>query len=86
VTVSVPEELTGAVLSDLSARRGRILGTTPLANSWAAVEAHVPEAELISYTADLRALTSSQAQFTMVYDHHDEVPDNVAKRILAPAG
>lgn len=83
VTVRVPDELTGSVLSDLASRRGRILGTTSAGSGWTVVEAHVPEAELTMYSADFRALTSGRGQASITPDHHDEVPDAVARRLLA---
>jgi elongation factor G len=81
VTTRVPDDLTGAVLSDLASRRGRILGTTSAGDGWTFVEAHVPEAELRGFTADFRALTSGRGQVELVHDHHDEVPDAVARRL-----
>jgi elongation factor G len=85
VSATVPDDLTGAVLSDLSARRGRILGTDAERGGWARVDAHVPEVELTTFAVDLRALSSGHGEVTMVYDHHDEVPDAVARRLLDAA-
>jgi elongation factor G len=82
VGVSVPDDLTGAVLADLSGRRGRILDTRSMVGGWTLVQAHVPEAELTTFTADFRSLTSGRGEVTMAYDHHDEVPDAVARRLL----
>jgi elongation factor G len=82
VELVVPEELTGAEMSDLSARRGRILGTEPAGPGRTRVQAHVPEAELTSFVAEFRALTSGAGEVTMRYDHHEEVPDAVAERLL----
>jgi elongation factor G len=82
VVLTVPDDLTGAVLGDLSARRGRILGTDIERPGWNRIEAHVPEAELVDLTSALRALTSSRAEATIAYDHHDEVPESVARRVL----
>jgi elongation factor G len=42
----------------------------------------VPAAELLTYAAELRSLSSGLGTVTMRYDHHDEVPDNVARRVL----
>jgi elongation factor G len=82
VTVVVPEDVVGALLSDLSARRGRILGTGAVGPGRSQVEACVPEAELVDLPADLRALTSGRAELSLAYDHHDEVPEAVARRVL----
>ncbi|HSK23346.1 MAG TPA: elongation factor G [Egicoccus sp.] len=83
VTVFVPEEAVGSLLSDLSARRGRILGTEVAGPGRSRIEAEVPEAELAGFPADLRALTSGRAELSLTYDHHDEVPDAVAQRLLS---
>jgi elongation factor G len=82
VSVFVPEEQVGAVLSDLASRRGRILGTDVAGPARSRIEAHVPEAELVSFAADLRALTGGRGELTLAYDHHDEVPDNLRRRVL----
>lgn len=83
VTVVLPDETVGALLSDLSARRGRILGTRAVGPGRAQVEAHVPEAELVGFQGDLRALTSGRGELSIAHDHHQEVPDAVARRVLA---
>lgn len=82
VEVTVPDALTGDVMGDLSARRGRIQGSEQTAPGRATVYAMVPEAELLTYSAELRSLSSGSGTVTMRYDHHDEVPDNVARRVL----
>ncbi|MDQ3973044.1 MAG: elongation factor G [Actinomycetota bacterium] len=85
VEVTVPDELTGDVMGDLSSRRGRIQGTEPAAPGRTTVRAHVPEAELVTYTAELRSLSSGTGSAAMRYDHHDEVPDHIAKKVVAQA-
>lgn len=84
VTVRVPDDLTGSVLGDLASRRGRILGTTSAGGGWTFVEAHVPEAELATFSSEFRALTSGRGQVEIAHDHHDEVPDSVAARLDMP--
>ncbi len=86
VEVTVPDDLTGDVMGDLSSRRGRIQGTEQAAPGRTAVRALVPQAELVSYTAQLRSLTSGTGAATIRYDHHDEVPDNIARKVVAHAG
>ncbi len=82
VLVTVPDELTGPVLSDLSSRRGRIVTTSVTEDGASRIQAQVPEAELVTFASDLRALTGGRATATTVYDHHTEVPDQVAQRVL----
>jgi elongation factor G len=81
--LTVPDELTGGVMSDLASRRGRILGTAAAGPGRARVQAHVPEVELANFAAEFRALTSGRGEVSRRYDHHEEVPDDVAKRLLA---
>ena len=82
VIVTVPNELTGAVLSDLSARRGKITATHVTDDGASRIQAHVPDVELATFTSDLRALTSGQGTASLAYDHHTDVPDTVARRLL----
>lgn len=82
VRVTVPDELTGATLSDLSSRRGRIVATSAAGAGRSRVEARVPQAEIATFASDLRALTSGQGSAEVAYDHHAEVPDPVAERVL----
>jgi elongation factor G len=81
VEVTVPEHLTGDVMGDLSARRGRIQGTESAGPGRTRVTGLVPEAELASYVTDLRSLSRGTGTVTMPYAHHDEVPDHLARRI-----
>ncbi len=83
VDIAVPEELTGAVMSDLSGRRGRIMGTDAAGASQTMVHAHVPEAELMTFAAEFRALTSGRGRVALAYSHHEEVPDQIAQRLVA---
>ena len=85
VEVVVPDELTGDVMGDLSARRGRIQGTEPAAPGRTLITAHVPEAEMLNYTAELRSLTSGAGTVVMRYHHHEEVPDHIAKKVVEEA-
>jgi elongation factor G len=82
VELTVPEDLTGAVMSDLSSRRGRILGTDHAGKGRTRVDAQVPQAELATFAAEFRALTSGRGEVTMDYDHHEEVPEQIARRAL----
>ena len=85
VDVVVPDDLTGMIMGDLSSRRGRIQGMEQVGSSRTRVRAQVPESEVLSYTTDLRSLTSGNAALHMRYHHHDEVPDHLAKNIVAAA-
>ncbi|MBO0873480.1 MAG: hypothetical protein J2P19_08805, partial [Pseudonocardia sp.] len=72
----------GTVLGDLSARRGRVLGTdvddsVPGASGRTVVHAEVPAAELLRYAVDLRAMTSGTATFTRHFARYDPAPEHV---------
>ena len=84
IEVTVPDDQTGTVMGDLSSRRGRIMGTEQAAAfGHTVVRATVPEAELLSYAGELRSLTSGAGKVVMRYSHHEEVPDQVTKQLVA---
>ena len=83
VEVVVPDELTGTIMGDLSSRRGRIHGTEQARPGRTRIRAHVPESELLTYTTDLRSITSGTATLDMRYDHHEELPDHLVPAVTA---
>jgi elongation factor G len=85
ITVRVPSALQGDVMGDLSSRRGRIAGTTALADGSSEVQAMVPEAEVQRYVLDLRSLTGGRGTFVAVFDHYDVVPSHLVDKIAAAA-
>ncbi|MDX1659912.1 MAG: elongation factor G [Nitriliruptorales bacterium] len=80
--VAVPEDLTGTIMSDVSSRRGRIMGTDAAGTGMSMIHATVPQVELQTFAAEFRAITSGRGQFAMSYSHHEEVPDQIAKRLV----
>jgi len=80
--VRVPDRYTGDVISDLNTRRGRILGMDT-EGSVSVVSAHVPMAEILSYSPDLRSMTGGRGVFSLKFDHYDVVPSQVADRVVA---
>jgi elongation factor G len=85
VSVTVPDEHVGAVMSDLSGRRGRVTGTESIGGERSRVNAEVPETELVRYATDLRALTAGTGRFTRGYLRHDPMPEHEAQKALAAA-
>ena len=85
VTVVVPDEYVGAVMSDLSGRRGRVTGTESFGGERSRVSAEVPEIELVRYATDLRALTAGTGRFTRSYLRHDPMPEYEAQKALVAA-
>jgi elongation factor G len=72
VSVTVPDDLVGTVMSDLAARRGRVLGQDT-ADGRAVVRAHVPASELIRYPIDLRSATHGTGSFTRTFAGYEPV-------------
>lgn len=82
IAVQVPEALVGDVLGDLSARRGRVLGTDPVdTGGIVQVRALVPTAEITDYAVHLRSLTAGSGTFQRAHHGHQQVPDSQVARI-----
>ena len=77
-----PDEFSGAIIGDLSARGGQIEGLQPRGIGMQAVRAMVPLAEMFGYATALRSMTQGRGTFTMEFDHYDEVAPDVLERIL----
>jgi elongation factor G len=83
--VLVPDEYVGAVMSDLSGRRGRVSGTEPVGTGRTLIRAEVPETEVVRYAIDLRSVTHGTGTFTREYVRHEPMPANLAQKVLAAA-
>ena len=83
VAVVIPDDLVGAVMSDLSSRRGRVLGTEPSGDDRTIVNAEIPEVELVRYAVDLRALSHGAGSFTRAFARYEPMPESAAAKILA---
>ncbi|HEY7173710.1 MAG TPA: elongation factor G-like protein EF-G2 [Micromonosporaceae bacterium] len=83
VSIHVPDQFVGSVLSDLSTRRGRVLGTDaePDAAERSIVHAEVPATELVRYAVELRSMTSGTGTFTRTFVRHDPMPGNLAEQV-----
>ncbi len=81
LTVKVPEEMVGSVMTDLQSRRGIIQGIDNRGN-FQILKCIVPEAELYSYSTDLRSLTQGRATFRSSFASYQPVPSNVQKEIV----
>ncbi|MFH0821110.1 MAG: elongation factor G [Pseudomonadota bacterium] len=82
--VVVPEECMGDVMGDLNSRRGRIVGMDSKGTNQV-IKALVPMAEVLKYASDLTSLTSGRGIFTVDYSHYEEVPANIAEKIVEAA-
>jgi len=81
VRVRAPEAYTGDLVSDLNGKRARVLGITP-EDKMTVIDAQAPLAEMQRYATDLRSLTQGRATFEIQFDHYEEVPDHVAKKVI----
>ncbi|MBV5264077.1 elongation factor G [Pinisolibacter aquiterrae] len=80
VEVVTPEEYLGSVIGDLNSRRGQIAGTDTRGNAQI-VNAMVPLANMFGYVNTLRSFSQGRASYTMLFDHYEEVPSNVAAEV-----
>ena len=81
VEVVTPEDYMGDVIGDLNSRRGQIQGSEPRGNA-VAINAFVPLVNMFGYVSNLRGMSQGRAQFTMSFDHYDEVPRAEAQKII----
>jgi elongation factor G len=81
VEVVTPEDFLGDVIGDLSRRRGRIEGQDRRGNALA-VTGLVPLSEMFGYATDVRSMTQGRATYTMQFEKYDEVPSNVATKVI----
>jgi len=82
VEVVTPEEYTGSVIGDLTSRRGQVQGQDSRGNA-NVISAFVPLANMFGYINNLRSMSSGRAQFTMIFDHYEPVPQNISDEIQA---
>ena len=85
VEVTVPEEFLGTVMGDITARRGRPMGQSSRGNALS-IDAMVPLSEMFGYVTSLRSNTQGRGNFSMKFDHYEEVPKNIAEDIIKKNG
>jgi elongation factor G len=83
VSVLIPDDYVGAVMSDLSSRRGRVLGTESIAGGRTLVKAEIPELEVIRYAIDLRSMSHGTGSFTRNYLRYEPLPSHLAEKVAA---
>lgn len=81
VRITVPDAHMGDVMSDLNSRRGRVQGTESEHGN-TVVMAHVPLAEMLRYTTQIRSMTGGRGYFTMEFDRYETVPQHLAAAIV----
>ena len=82
VEVVTPEDYTGSVIGDLNSRRGQIQGQDMRGNA-NVINAMVPLANMFGYVNTLRSMSQGRANFTMQFDHYEEVPRGEAEKVVA---
>ncbi len=81
--VTVPEANVGDVYSDMSGRRGRVLGSDAAGGNLQTVHTEVPLSEVITYARTLSSMTGGQGSYSMEFSHYDVVPSNVQQEIIS---
>ncbi len=85
VTLSVPESYVGDVIGDLNSRRGRPQGMEPV-GAMTEIRAEVPMSEMLAYAPDLRSITGGQGDYTLEFMRYEEVPGQLAQKVVEQAG
>ena len=85
LVVTIPDEYMGDIIGDINRRRGRILGMNPVTGGNQEVVAEVPLAEVFKYATDLRSMTQARGSFKMTFERYDELPGNLAEKVIANA-
>jgi elongation factor G len=83
VEVLIPENMLGDVMSDLTGKRGRIVGTENAGPGKTRLKATVPQAEMLRYAIDLRSTTRGRGVFTSEFSHYEDVPAHLIPAIVA---
>jgi len=83
--VWVESKYLGDIMSDLSGKRGRVLGQNTLAGDIDEIRALVPQSELLKYAIDLRSLTSGTGSFETSFSHYDPISGKLADEVIAAA-
>ena len=81
--ITVPDDNMGDIMGDMNKRRGRILGSEPLASGEQKIMAEAPQAELFDYAITVRSMTQGRGSYTMTFERYDQVPGNIAEKIIA---
>jgi elongation factor G len=84
ISIRVPEDCVGDVMGDLNSRRGRVMGMDSEAKN-EVINAQVPMAEIQKYAPDLTSFTGGRGSFSVSFSHYEEVPAQLAEKIIAAA-
>ena len=85
VAITVPDGNTGDIMSDLSTKRGRVMGMNPNGDSTTTIDAEVPMSEVVRYATSLRSITQGRGSFSYEFGHYEEMPAIVAQKVIEDA-
>jgi elongation factor G len=85
IEVTVPSDNVGDISSDMSGRRGRVLGMNSAGGGMQTISAEVPLGEVTTYARSLSSITGGQGSYTIEFSHYDVVPGNVQQDIIKAA-
>jgi len=80
--ITVPEKYMGDIIGDINAKRGKIISMTPIENNKQLIKATVPQSETFNYASDLTSLTQGRGRFVQRFSHYEELPPNLAQKII----
>jgi elongation factor G len=83
--VTVPDHYMGDVIGDLNKRRGRVMGMDPTESGEQVITAEVPEAEMATYSIDLRSMTQSHGSYTFQFVRYEDCPAAAQEKAIAEA-
>jgi len=84
ITVTVPEQFLGDIMGDISSRRGKILGIEADGH-FQIVRAHVPQKDLYHYSSVVRSITSGRGRHAEAFDHYEQTPPEIEKKLIEEA-
>ena len=85
VSVLISDDYLGAVMGDLSSRRGRLQGTEPVGRGRTVVRAQVPQVEIVRYAIDLRSMSHGTGTFSRTFSHYEAMPSHLASKAIEAA-
>lgn len=86
IRIMLPDDYTGDVMGDMNQRRGRVEGIEAVGSGMTLIKAHVPYAEILKYSIDLKALTHGRGSFEMAFSNYEVVPSMLQQKIIDKHG
>ncbi|MAE06470.1 MAG: elongation factor G [Nitrospinae bacterium] len=83
--ITVSDDYMGDIIGDMNSRRGRVMGMDPAPGGKQTIRAQVPMSEVLNYAPSLRSMTQDRGDFSMEFSHYEEVPGQVAEKVISEA-